>query len=293
MWWIHKWIQIPDLNWPQQLSITVQCKVKASLLRTLLPNSKSLPGPRPSECSPATRLCISNFLCRYKLGHDEAVCRTVVWPLPVWLWSSGGTGCEWSERNWSLSPEAECPGLPCTILLTVSKRPWSCHSALEASSLSWPFADSRLRPLPGWSSCQAPLLIVLGSIVEVPCQLGALLLRQCGARLQMKILKTLNPISCDDYLVTRLVISSPMVTSSSGVTRARPVGHDLSLSCSWLVMLMMGVLWLAAFSPTPGLRGQEAEAGARQEVKEAAPVLSPVHSPSPRNLPSGWSVSST
>ena len=58
----------------------------------------------------------------------------------------------------------------------------------------------------------------------------------------MKILKTLNPISCDDYLVTRLVISSPMVTSSSGVTRARPVGHDLSLSCSWLVMLMMGVL---------------------------------------------------
>ena len=64
----------------------------------------------------------------------------------------------------------------------------------------------------------------------------------------MKILKTLNPISCDDYLVTRLVISSPMVTSSSGVTRARPAGRDLrltslpSLSCSWSVMLMMGVL---------------------------------------------------
>ena len=86
------------------------------------------------------------------------------------------------------------------------------------------------------------LLIVLGGIVEALCQLGALLLRQCGAMLQMKFFKTLNPISCDDYLVTRLVITSLMVTSFSGVTRARPVGHDLSLSCSWSVMLMMGVL---------------------------------------------------
>ena len=34
-------------------------------------------------------------------------------------------------------------------------------------------------------------------------------------------------------------------------------------------------------------RGQEAEARAGQEVNKAAPVLSPVHSPSPRNLPSG------